>query len=152
MRACAAVLGLTFVVLSGACAAGGGAGTAAAGPFGGHTVEPAALVAELAGADKPVVVCTAPPFLYRVGHVPGAILHGPASSRSGIQSLTAWATPLPRSTRIVIYCGCCPIPQCPNLDPAYDTLKTLGFTNVRVLMLRDSFRADWVEKGYPVER
>ena len=59
-----------------------------------ETVSPADLVSEIARAskaDKPVVVCTAPAFLYRNGHVPGASLHGPASTEQGLSDLRKWA-------------------------------------------------------------
>jgi len=139
-----------------ASCAGNTAGTASSSePWGENTVKPAGLVAELAnasGADKPVVVCTAPPFLYRAGHVPGAVLHGPMTSPSVISELTAWAQPLPRSSNIVIYCGCCPMEQCPNIRPAYKLLRDLGFTRIRVLVLPDNFATDWVGRGYPVEK
>jgi hypothetical protein len=118
-------------------------------------VTPADLVRELAGAsgtDKPVVVCTAPAFLYRVGHIPGAVFHGPASSPDGLNSLTTWAQTLPHSSDLVIYCGCCPLRDCPNLRPAYTALTDLGFSRVRVLILPDSFRSDWVDRGYPVSQ
>jgi hypothetical protein len=131
-------------------------GSASSGwPWGTDSVPPAEFAKELAGAtgtDKPVVVCTAPPFLYRIGHIPGSVLHGPASSPEGLNSLTSWAQPLPRSTNIVIYCGCCPLSQCPNLGPAYKALKGLGFTRVRVLLLQQNFKTDWVDRGYPMER
>jgi hypothetical protein len=146
---------VAVVAFSAACA-GGGAGSASSGwPWGSDSVTPAQFAAELASAsaaDKPVVVCTAPPFLYRVGHIPGSVLHGPASSPEGLNGLTAWAQPLPRSSNIVIYCGCCPLEQCPNLAPAYKALKDLGFTRVRVLELQTNFKTDWVDGGYPVER
>jgi thiosulfate/3-mercaptopyruvate sulfurtransferase len=136
--------------------AGNTAGTVSSSePWGENIVRPADLVAELAkasGADKPVVVCTAPPFLYRAGHVPGAVLHGPMTSPSAIGDLTAWAKPLPRSSNIVIYCGCCPMEQCPNIRPAYQVLKDLGFTRVRVLVLPDNFATDWLGRGYPIEK
>ncbi|MGE5199445.1 MAG: rhodanese-like domain-containing protein [Rhodospirillaceae bacterium] len=143
------------VALSAACA-GGETGAASSGwPWGNDSVTPAEFAKELAsasGADKPVVVCTAPPFLYRVAHIPGSVLHGPASSPEGLSSLTAWAQPLPRSTNIVIYCGCCPLAACPNLRPSYAALKGLGFTRVRVLLINENFKTDWIDRGYPYER
>jgi hypothetical protein len=139
-----------------AACAGDMAGTVSSKePWGENIVKPADLVAELAnssGADKPVVVCTAPPFLYRAGHVPGAVLHGPMTSPSVIGELSAWAQPLPRSANIVIYCGCCPMEQCPNVRPAYKVLKDLGFTRVRVVIMPDNFATDWVSRGYPFEK
>jgi rhodanese-related sulfurtransferase len=115
-------------------------------------VTPADFAGELAGADKPIVVCTAPPFLYRIGHIPGSVLHGPASSPEGLNSLTKWAASLPRTANVVIYCGCCPLAHCPNLAPAYRALKGLGFTRVRVLLIEDSFKTDWIDRGYPFEK
>jgi poly(3-hydroxybutyrate) depolymerase len=148
-------LALAATVMLFAACGGDAAGTASsAEPWGSNTVAPADFVKEIAAsnASKPVIVCTAPAFLYRTGHVPGAVLHGPASSPEGLNSLTTWAQTLPRDTNLVIYCGCCPLEVCPNLKPAYAALKGLGFTKLRVLILPDSFRADWVERGYPVEK
>jgi thiosulfate/3-mercaptopyruvate sulfurtransferase len=146
-----------LVVLVGACGGALDSSSAASSgwPWGLDSVTPAEFAKELAGAsgaDKPVVVCTAPPFLYRAAHIPGAVLHGPASSPDGLNSLTKWAETLPRASNVVIYCGCCPLAQCPNLAPAYRTLKGLGFTRVRVLLLQDSFKTDWFDRGYPYVR
>jgi hypothetical protein len=138
-----------LVAGSGAC---GGTADSSVWPWGPNSVTPADFVKELAGADKPVIVCTAPPFLYRVAHIPGAVLHGPASSPDGLNSLTKWADTLPRTANVVIYCGCCPLAQCPNLAPAYAALKSLGFTRVRVLLIQENFKTDWVDPGYPYER
>jgi thiosulfate/3-mercaptopyruvate sulfurtransferase len=151
------VLMVTAVLAAGLSACSGdNAGTVSSKePWGENTVKPADLAAELAsttGTDKPVVVCTAPPFLFRAGHVPGAVLHGPMTSPAVINDLTAWAQPLPRSSNIVIYCGCCPMEQCPNVRPAYKLLKDLGFTRLRVLILPDNFATDWVGRGYPIEK
>ena len=120
-----------------------------------NTVRPADLVHELAsstGTGKPVVVCTAPAFLYRNGHVPGASLHGPASTEQGLSALKRWAQGLSRSTNLVVYCGCCPLDRCPNLRPAFEALREMGFTRLRVLILPNNFGIDWVQKGYPVEK
>ncbi|MCX6549980.1 MAG: rhodanese-like domain-containing protein [Acidobacteria bacterium] len=149
------VAAAAILTLSAACATETTGAAAAGEPWGTNTVMPADFAKELAaaaGPDKPVVVCTAPAFLYRVAHIPGAVLHGPASDPLGLSSLTAWAQTLPRSTNLVIYCGCCPLRDCPNLRPAYTALNGLGFTKVRVLILPDSFRADWIERGYPIEK
>jgi hypothetical protein len=156
LRLGALVVASAIAATSAACSGSGGIGSASwAEPWGTNTLTPAEFAAELAsaaGTDKPAVVCTAPAFLYRVGHIPGAVLHGPASSPEGLSSLKAWARPLPRSTSIVVYCGCCPLRDCPNLRPAYTALQDLGFTRVRVLLLPDNFKTDWVDRGYPVEK
>ncbi len=118
-----------------------------------QTIVPADLVKELGGAagKTPTVVCVGFPALYRNGHVPGASLHGPASSPEGLADLKVWAAPLPRSSDIAVYCGCCPLEHCPNLHPAFAALHDMGFTHVRVLLLPTNFATDWVGKGYPME-
>ena len=119
------------------------------------SVEPAALARELDGAavaNRPTVVCVGFRALYRGGHVPGASFHGPASSAEGLDDLKSWASNMPRSTRLVLYCGCCPFAQCPNVRPAFTALHDMGFTNVRVLMLPTNFATDWAGKGYHVEQ
>ena len=68
-----------------------------------ETVVPADLVKELTGSVKPTVVCVGFPALYRNGRVPGASLHGPASTADGLANLKAWAAPLPRSSNLVVY-------------------------------------------------
>ena len=52
---------------------------------------------------------------------------------------------------LVIYCGCCPMVKCPNVRPAYRTLKEMGFTRVRVLHIPTNMHTDWYTKDYPSE-
>jgi thiosulfate/3-mercaptopyruvate sulfurtransferase len=59
---------------------------------------------------------------------------------------------LPKDTAIVIYCGCCPWSRCPNIAPAYDRLRALGFKQLKVLYIADNFGANWVDQGYPVAK
>jgi thiosulfate/3-mercaptopyruvate sulfurtransferase len=146
------VCGLAAALVVAALMPGACAGGSSTEPWGRQTVGAADLVKELAGGDKPVVVCTAPPSMYRMGHIPGAVLHGPASYPAPLAELTAWAQALPRTSSVVIYCGCCPLAYCPNLRPAYNALKDMGFTRLRVLILPENFGVDWVDRGYPVER
>ena len=116
-------------------------------------LQPADLAATLASPEeKPTIVYVGFKALFRQGHIPGSTLHGPASSPDGLDDLKQWASSLPRDATIVIYCGCCPLVQCPNVAPAFSALRAMGFTRVRVLALTNSFGADWAEKGYPVER
>ena len=42
---------------------------------------------------------------------------------AGIVSLAQWAGNAPKSKTTVLYCGCCPWIQCPNVAPAYVALK-----------------------------
>jgi hypothetical protein len=120
-----------------------------------ETVEPAKLVKELKTREernRPVVVCVSPHVMYESDHIPGAIYDGPGSTEEGLSNLKNWARSMPRSANIVIYCGCCPLDHCPNIRPAFRTLKSMGFTHLRVLLLRTNFYTDWFAKGYPVEK
>ena len=139
------------VILTVGCA-GDGADAAAGDVWGTNSLTASQLVQELSGPDKPVVVCTAPPVMYRMGHIPGAVLYGPMTAPAAVSALTAWAKTLPKSSSVVIYCGCCPLAYCPNLRPAYLALKDMGFRRLRVLILPNDFGTDWVRLGYPVTR
>jgi thiosulfate/3-mercaptopyruvate sulfurtransferase len=90
-------------------------------------------------------------FLYQQGHIPGSIYAGPASKQDGIDKLKNAVKGLKKGDYIVIYCGCCPWKDCPNIRQAYSALKDLGYTNVKVLYLPDNFPKDWKNKGYAVE-
>jgi len=113
------------------------------------------LVPELASAkdaNSPITIYVGFRTLFEGGHVPEASFHGTASTEKGLADLKKWAATLPRSSNLVIYCGCCPFDRCPNIRPAYTALHEMGFTHVRVLVLPTSFAADWVEKGYPIQK
>jgi hypothetical protein len=118
-----------------------------------EAITPAAFAAEIrSGGPAPAIVYVGFKALFRTGHIPGATFHGPASKPEGMSDLQQWAASQSKDRPVVVYCGCCPLDHCPNLVPAYSALQQLGFTRLRVLVLPTSFAADWVEKGYPVER
>ena len=118
-----------------------------------QTVQPNELAKELSDAKSaPTTVFVGFQRLYTAGHIKGSQFHGSGGSVDGIPQLKAWAAALPRSTNLVIYCGCCPMDHCPNLRPAFAVLRDMGFTKLRVLILPDSFAADWADKGLPYEQ
>lgn len=118
-----------------------------------QTVQPADLAKELGNSkNAPTVVFVGFKRLYSAGHIKGAQFHGAAGSNEGLKELTAWATGLPRSTNLVIYCGCCPMERCPNIRPAFKALQGLGFKNLRLLLLPQDFAADWAGKGLPYDK
>ncbi len=88
-----------------------------------QTVQPAPLVAELQDSQHPH------PLVIYVG----------------VRTLFAGA-------HVVLYCGCCPLEKCPNLRPAFSALKDFPLARLRVLILPNSFSADWAEKGFPVQK
>lgn len=119
-----------------------------------QTIEPAALQKQLSqtASRRPIVVCVGFRTLFEGAHVPGASFHGPAIEEKGLADLKKFAQALPRSTDLVIYCGCCPLPHCPNVRPAFDALRAMGFTRLKVLVLPHDFAHDWVQAGYPVAK
>jgi len=104
------------------------------------------------GKDKPLMIQVGSHVLFSQAHIPGSEYIGPASSEAGLQQLRKRVESLPHTKFIALYCGCCPWSHCPNVKPADDTLRTLGFTNVKVLYIADNFGANWVDKGYPVAK
>jgi thiosulfate/3-mercaptopyruvate sulfurtransferase len=115
-------------------------------------LEPADLARMLKTSKKPLpIICVTFPVLYRQKHIPHSRLAGPGSKPAGIAALRAAVNGLSHSREIVIYCGCCPMKNCPNIRPAYQVLKEMGFEHLRVLDLPTNFHTDWVAKGYPVE-
>lgn len=105
-----------------------------------------------AKGEKPLMIQVGSHVLYTQAHIPGSEYIGPGSSESGLQSLRKRVEPLPRNKFIVIYCGCCPWSHCPNVKPADDALRAMGFTNVKVLFISDNFGVNWVDKGYPTAK
>ena len=104
------------------------------------------------GTGKPLVLQVGSHVLYAEAHIPGSEYAGPGSQSTGLDLLHSKVAALPKDRSIVLYCGCCPWNRCPNLGPAYKVLHDMGFTNVKVLYLADNFGANWVDKGYSVER
>jgi len=89
--------------------------------------------------------------LYRNKHIPNSVYAGPASTPEGLAALRAAAGKLPRDGEIVVYCGCCPWDHCPNVKPAMELLKQMGFTRAKALYVPTNMDADWFSRGYPSE-
>lgn len=119
-----------------------------------QTLQPANLAGELAekNGTPPMIVYVGFRTLFAGGHIAGASFHGPASTEQGLSDLKKWADTLPRSTDLVIYCGCCPFEKCPNIRPAFTALRDMGFKKLRVLVLPTNFATDWADKGYPIQK
>jgi len=101
-------------------------------------------------AEKPLILQVGSRMMFAQAHIPGSEYVGPGSQSEGTQQLRGRVAKLAHSQFIVLYCGCCPWSRCPNVGPAYDLLRQMGFTNVKVLYLPNNFGADWASKGYPV--
>jgi thiosulfate/3-mercaptopyruvate sulfurtransferase len=117
----------------------------------GEMLQAAELVQAIQSGKAPIMLSVAFPVLYRGKHIVHAINAGPTSKPEGIEALKKAVGELPKDADIVVYCGCCPMVKCPNIRPAYRTLKELGFMHVRVLSLPTNLHSDWVSKGYHSE-
>lgn len=116
------------------------------------TIEPKDFAAQLqAKSAKPALFQVGFAVMYRSKHIPGAVYAGPGSTAAGIDMLKAAVAKLPHDRDIVIYCGCCPWDHCPNIKPALEALRQMGYTHVQAMVIPTNFGADWVDHGYPVE-
>lgn len=98
---------------------------------------------------------TLPPILLNIGSV-GDILGaediGAAKAEEGLENLRIRLTTVPKDADIVIYCGCCPFQNCPNVRPAFSLLNEMKFTHQKLLNLPDNLKVDWIDKGYPMSK
>jgi len=118
-----------------------------------HLIQPEELVKILRSKSaKPLILMIGFRVMYAQAHIPGAEFIGAGKDERGLAQLRQRVKTLPRNRSIVLYCGCCPWVHCPNVDPAFQALRELGFTNVKVLYLADNFGQDWMNKGYPIEK
>ncbi len=118
-----------------------------------QVISPKDLAARLARGDgaKLTIVQVGFSFQYRQKHITGALFAGPAIRPEGLSMLKTLVKDLPRDREVIIYCGCCPWEDCPNIKPASQLLRQLGFSRARVLQLPANFISDWADKGFPVE-
>ncbi|TFE66746.1 sulfurtransferase [Methylacidiphilum sp. Yel] len=91
-------------------------------------------------------------FLYKASHIPGSDYVGSGKDKEGIANLEKKVSGLSKNQQIVLYCGCCPWNQCPNIRPAFNALKQKEFANLKVLFIPHDFAQDWIRKGYPIEK
>jgi rhodanese-related sulfurtransferase len=117
-------------------------------------VQPADLAATLKNASiqKPLLLHVGFHILYTQAHIPGSEFVGPASEEAGLQLLRNRVAKLPKDAPIVIYCGCCPWSDCPNIAAAYDALHALGFKQVKALYIASNLGTNWIDQGYPITK
>jgi len=116
-----------------------------------HMISPEELN-QLLKAQQPLVLQIGPRALYDQAHIPGAEFMGATSEPAGMNALLTRVKSEPKDKLIIVYCGCCPWKNCPNVHPAYRELRNLGYTNVRVLYIAHNFGVDWADKGYPTAK
>ncbi len=96
-------------------------------------------------AAKPLIISIGP-----VDLIKGAIKIGPAHEKGSLKGLKKLLSKEDKKKAIVIYCGCCPFKDCPNIRPAFSLLNSMKFTNHKLLNLPRNLKADWINHGYPM--
>lgn len=116
--------------------------------------QPADVAARLRTAKGavPSILYVGPNVLFRSKHIPGSVYAGMAAHPEGLASLRKVAAGLPRNREVLVYCGCCPWDKCPNVRPAVEELKRMGFTRVKAIYMENGFAKDWVDRGYPFDQ
>lgn len=115
-------------------------------------IHPEELVKQMSSGERPLLLHIGVAFLFKGGHIPRSTYVGQTSKNEGIEKLKKAVQEVSLSREIVLYCGCCPWKDCPNIRPAFKALREMRFTKVKVLYLPSSFAQDWVDKGFPVEK
>jgi thiosulfate/3-mercaptopyruvate sulfurtransferase len=116
-------------------------------------IQPQDLAARMKSrAKQPAIFYVGFPVLYRNARITGAKFVGTASQPAGLAELRKTLAALPKDADIVLYCGCCPWEHCPNVRPAMQLIKQLGYRKVRLLVLETNLSKDWIQKGYPTEK
>ncbi len=95
------------------------------------------------------------PMIFSVGPaatIPHSIDIGMVKDKANLDKFKNELNKLPKQTKIVVYCGCCPYEHCPNVRPAIDVLKEMKFTNYFLLNLPNNIKKDWIDKGYPTTK
>jgi thiosulfate/3-mercaptopyruvate sulfurtransferase len=109
-------------------------------------MEPDLLAKKLTSTEKHPIIFNIGPS----GVIKGAIDIGPGQEKANIEKLKKELVKLDKSTEIVVYCGCCPFKNCPNIRPAFEALNAAGLKNSFLLNLPENLRVDWIAKGYPM--
>lgn len=116
-------------------------------------MEPADLAKILSdpAATKPHVIDIGTPSLVRGGRIKDSIVIGPGYDPKNLEKLRATVSAYPKDADVVIYCGCCPFRDCPNIRPAFRVLQEVKLTRPKLLNIPKNLKADWISKGYPSE-
>ncbi len=84
---------------------------------------------------------------------PGVVIEksigvGECRNNENIEKLKSLVSSYNKDDQIVLYCGCCPFKNCPNVRPAFTLLNELGFKNHKLLNIKNNVKADWIDMGY----
>lgn len=110
-------------------------------------IAPATLAARITDSSRttPVIIGIGPG-----GGIKGAIELGQSKDKENQDKLRSLLKGYSSETEVIIYCGCCPFSQCPNIRPAFRIANEMHFKNARLLDIPANLKKDWIDKGYPV--
>lgn len=94
------------------------------------------------------------PLIFSIGYdaiIKGSIEIGTLTKQENLDKLQKELSKLQADENIIIYCGCCPFKNCPNIRPAFQLLNKMKFSNARLLNLPYNIKVDWIDKGFPVK-
>lgn len=86
------------------------------------------------------------------GKIKNSLFIGAAQDEVNMLALKKKLEKLPKNKEVIIYCGCCPFEHCPNIRPAFQLAKDMGFNNVKLLNMPKNLKVDWIDKGYPMQQ
>lgn len=75
---------------------------------------------------------------------------GPANNPAKLDELRAYLEKIPKDSEIILYCGCCPFKDCPNIRPAMKLAKEMNLERAKLLNIENNIRTDWIDHGYPI--
>jgi hypothetical protein len=107
---------------------------------------PADLAAKINNKSNPRIICVGP-----AGLIKGSVETGAAHESANLERLKTLLSGEDRNKEVIIYCGCCPFKNCPNVRPAFNLLLSMHFAHPRLLDIPHNIRIDWIEHGYPVQ-
>lgn len=110
-------------------------------------IEPSALAAIIANPKAKQAQ------IFNIGvveDIKGAKNIGGISEKDNLEKFKNTLNSLPKNTFIIVYCGCCPFEKCPNIRPAIGLIKSMGFSNGKLLNLTTNLKQNWIDKGYPL--
>ena len=93
------------------------------------------------------------PVLLSIG--PAAVIKnsidiGPTQDKANLERLRVELDKLSRASDVIIYCGCCPFKNCPNIRPAFSLMNEMKFEHHKLLNISRNIKMDWIDKGYPL--
>jgi len=97
-------------------------------------------------AKQPLIIDIGP-----AGSIKGSVEVGPVNKKENLKKLNDLLLKENKDREIVVYCGCCPYKNCPNIRPAFSVLNSLKFTNYKLLDLPHNLKVDWIDRGYPMK-